>query len=536
MSKNRNKCKRNTTCHYSKQELVVKIISNLDFEYRSVDGSGNNRIHPEWGKEGEKLLRLCPQDYSDGRSEPSGQDRPSSRLISNEIFNQVEDIPNPQKASDMFWLWGQFIDHLLDLTPENDDPVEPFNILVPIGDPYFDPESTGSKTIPLNRSIYDSNTGQDNPRQQLNLITSFIDGSNIYGSNHSRNKYCRKGADGQLLLSQGYMLPYNNGDMNNAGGNGTGMYVAGDVRANENVALTAMHTLWAREHNRWAKLLKDSNPEWTDEKLYQNARAIVEAELQVITYNEFLPLLLGFNIEKYSGYREDTNPGIANEFSTAAYRLGHSLVSSEFKRLNNDGEPIWCGNIALKDAYFCPWKLSNEGGVDPLFKGFSESLSQKLDSKVIDDLRNFLFGNPGEGGLDLVSLNIQRGRDHGLSDYNTARESYGLDKINTFEEITSDETIQIKLEQLYENVDNIDLWVGILVEDPLEEGMVGELCSAIVKDQFERVRDGDRFWYENRFPRDLRRLLRKTTLREVIYKNTGVRHLHKYVMVKKCRH
>ena len=80
---------------------------------------------------------------------------------------------------------------------------------------------------------------------------------------------------------------------------GAPFFVAGDVRANEHVAPTIMHTIWLREHNRIVRELAEINPCWDDERLYQEGRKIVEAIMQVITYKEFLPVLLGnrrFNI------------------------------------------------------------------------------------------------------------------------------------------------------------------------------------------------------------------------------------------------
>ena len=114
------------------------------------------------------------------------------------------------------------------------------------------------------------------------------------------------------------------------------------------------------------------------------------------------------------------------------------------------------------------------------------------------------------------------------------RQSYGLKRVVSFDQITSNNTTVQKLKMLYKNVDDIDLWVGILVEDPVSKGMIGELCTAIIKDQFERVRDGDRFWYEHRFPKKLRRLLRKTKLSDIILRNTGIKNLQENVMLLEC--
>src|SRR5207247_1722010 len=141
--------------------------------------------------------------------------------------------------------------------------------------------------------------------------------------------------------------------------------------------------------------------------------------------------------------------------------------------------------------------------------------AEEVDTKVVDSLRNFLFGPPGAGGLDLASLNIQRGRDHGLADYNTARAAYGLPRVRTFAQITSDPALQKALQQLYGDVNHIDLWVGGLAEDHLPGASMGPTFARIIGDQFARVRDGDRFWFERTFTGRQLEDLEHTTLADV---------------------
>ena len=515
-------------CHRKKLKCLEKYalykLATTNFEYR--DDSPNNKDHPEWGEAGQQLLRKAEPQYADGISQPAGENRKSAREISNVVFSNNEPHPNPAGASAMFTTWGQWLDHDLSLSGEA-DPHESFPIIVPTGDPWFDPDGTGTKTIPLSRSIWDNSTGTgtDNPREQLQQITSFIDGSNVYGSAGKRLNWLRYGKYGLLKTSSGDMLPYNDKSMSNAMGKSPAFYVGGDVRCNENHALIAMHTVWMREHNYWARKLHEFDKCMGDDELFQRARVMVEAELQAITINEFLPLLLGKKgyFQPYSGYDPTANPGIMNEFSTAAYRLGHTLVSPTLLRLDNDGKPIHENNIQIKDAYFNPWIMTTEGGIDPILRGLAVAPAQALDHTVIDDLRNFLFGQPGEGGLDLVSLNIQRGRDHGLADYNTTREAYGLDKISDFDEIISDVDLQTKLADLYDhNVDNIDLYVALQCEDKVDGSQLGPLLTAIVGEQAVRMRAGDRFWYQHRLPKKILRYIEHVKLSDVILRNTDI--------------
>src|SRR5262249_7003122 len=157
-----------------------------------------------------------------------------------------------------------------------------------------------------------------------------------------------------------------------------------------------------------------------------------------ITYQEFLPSFLGDRAPHPEGhYSSEVNPGIAIVFSTAAYRLGHTLLSPVIQRLNEDGTSVPGGPIGLRDAFFSatPPMLASLG-IEPFLRGVAAQASQDLDMKVIDDVRNFLFGKPGMGGLDLTALNVQRGRDLGLPDFNTVRADYGLKRVKSFAEIT----------------------------------------------------------------------------------------------------
>ena len=239
------------------------------------------------------------------------------------------------------WQWGQFIDHDIDLTAEGDG--ESFNIAVPAGDPFFDPTGSGTAEIELTRSGVAEGTGIDSPAQQVNEITSFIDGSMVYGSDAETAASLRSFEGGRLLTSENDLLPLDE----------RGFFLAGDVRANEQHGLTAMHTLWVREHNRIADEIAAGDSSLTDEQIYQEARAIVIAEIQAITFHEYLPTLLGRDaIERYEGYDSSVDPSISNLFATAAFRYGHTSLSGELKRLDDNGEEIEEGSILLRDAFF----------------------------------------------------------------------------------------------------------------------------------------------------------------------------------------
>ena len=284
-----------------------------------------------------------------------------------------------------------------------------------------------------------------------------------------------------------------------------------------------------REHNRLADQIAAANPGWSDEQVYQRARKLVGAEIQSITYHEFLPALLGPSAPGLNSvYDPTTNASVSTEFSTALFRVGHTMLSPQLLRIQNDGTPAPGGPMSLRDAFFLPTNLSSgPHEIEYLLKGLASDQQQEVDMHLVDDVRNFLFGEPLVGGFDLASLNIQRGRDHGLPDYNTVREAFGLPAVHSFADITNDPVVQASLQSLYGSVDKIDVWVGALSEDHLPGSQVGPLIAAGLEDEFRRARDGDRFWYlrdSDLSANDLA-YLNSTTLSDVIRWNTSITNL-----------
>uniref|UniRef100_UPI001868E668 peroxidase family protein n=1 Tax=Luteolibacter marinus TaxID=2776705 RepID=UPI001868E668 len=497
-------------------------VVGIPQEFRSIDGRGNHEADPGLGTPGLPMIRRFPAAYADGAGQPAGSGRPSARAVSNGVSAQQAPVFNARGATDFLWQWGQFIDHDLVETPTLEPP-EPFDIPVPAGDPWFDPDHTGAVTIPLNRSFHEAVGGV---RQQINAITSYIDASNVYGSDETR-AYALRMLDGTGTLKvtpseHGDLLPYNLGGYTNAPDSSPVWFLAGDVRANEQAGLCAMHTLFLREHNHWAREFRDANPDAAEDETYEFARMIVGAEMQHITYQEFLPLLLGSSaLPPYRGFRDDVDPTISNEFATAAYRLGHSLLSPVIRRVGANGVTIDDGDLPLAEAFFNPSIIADHG-IDSLLRGLAVQRCQELDAMLVDDVRNFLFGPPGAGGFDLAALNIQRGRDHGLPSYNEVRRGLGLKPARSFRDITPDRALQRRLASAYRSAQDVDLWVGGLCEPHVPEAMVGPVFHRILLDQFIRVRDGDRYYYEGALIPEVLEVIREQSLATVIRRNTGI--------------
>ena len=498
---------------------VMSKETNKLNSFRSLNGSYNNLTNENWGAANTSQMRMVTPDYADEFGSPRSGDGnlPAPRAVSNVTSAQTDPTICSNLASGWLWQWGQFVDHDLVLT-NTATPRESLNISVPMGDSYFDPFYTGTVVIPLSRSEY--TLDKLGVRQQTNQVTSYIDASQVYGSDTVRAANLRDTSSGMGLLRTSYsndmsevLLPLNLSGLENDGGPSTNLFIAGDIRANEQLGLSATHTLFVREHNRIASELSlrldsgDSNlidrfnlalstgTASRDEFLYQAARMVVGAEIQKITYEEYLPILLGSGgLESYNGYDPEVYPGVSNEFSTAAFRLGHTQLSPTLRRLNGDGSETDEGHISLINAYFNP-EEAKVYGADSLLAGLAHSYSEEIDTLVVDGVRNFLFGPPGAGGLDLASLNIQRGRDHGLPGLNDFRSSVGLSEYLDFFDLTGDHDLAGQFSSVYQSIDDVDLWIGGLAEEHFNDTMVGETFNYILVDQFTRTRDGDRYFY-----------------------------------------
>ena len=294
----------------------------------------------------------------------------------------------------------------------------------------------------------------------------------------------------------GSSLPIDTADLVECFG-GEDCFLAGDVRVNEQLGLITMHTIWMREHNRIVNQLATLNPRWDSEMVFQIARQIVGAELQKITFKDYLPLLLGvgFQLIPDFSYNAGTNPGIPNAFATAAFRFGHSQINPVFERLDKNFEPLSIGALNLVDSFFQPNQYAASGGTDPLLRGLLSRQARRTDEFVNDVLTNHLFQTNSSRGMDLASLNIQRGRDHGLPPYLTWKR-WAERQCGPSTDFDSELTM-IRLLQTYGTLETVDLWVGGLAEEPQSGGALGATFACIFAKTFAAVRNGDRFYYEN---------------------------------------
>lgn len=308
-----------------------------------------------------------------------------------------------------------------------------------------------------------------------------------------------------MLVSYGNLMPFNSFGLSNAPAATADFYVAGDHRANEHPVLTAIHVIFLREHNRLARELEAAFPTWDDEKLYQNARKINGAQFQKIAFDEFYPAMTGKKLPFFRRHRPAVNPTVSAIFSTAAFRVGHTLVGNEIHRVGLNGASM--SHLNMMETFFRVENIKRDG-IEPYLIGAARHTAQEIDSKIHNNLRDFLFtGVVEEGGFDLAALNIQRGRDHGLPSFNGVRLQYGLRPYTSFSQITRDFNVQSALASVYRTVDSVDPWIGMICEDHVRGGSMGRTMLNVWRDEFKRLRDGDRFYYEIRgiFSREIQR-------------------------------
>ena len=493
---------------------AILTMSIAAQEYRSVDGSGNNQTVSQLGSAGDFLRRLTPPSYIDGMGavDPT---LPNARTVSNVVGTQTSSIPDSRNLSEWAWVWGQFLDHDMDHTPNASAAVNgTLPIPIPADDPVFGSMPAGSQ-INMTRNNYVYGTGTNfTPRVHANMISSFLDGGMIYGGRAgegaSRSQWLRDtAAPGKLKVSDGGiygdLLPkYEAGAPAMANvmtpGMGANAYVAGDIRANENNSLLALHTVFVREHNRIVDAISAANPLMSSDELYQAAKKVVSAEIQAITANEYLPAM-GVNLSTYDGYKADVDPGIFTEFSNAAFRV-HTQINDVQLRLDAAGNVIAQGNSPLANAFFNPSKIL-EGGLDPIVRGLTTQTQEANDIFMVESLRSQLFqifvGGTGlvDNAADLFAIDLQRGRDVGLGSFNDVRAALGLDPALTFSDVTANAELAAALESVYGDIGSLELFVGLFAEDLAPGSSMGETLVELWALQFENVRDGDRFWYEN---------------------------------------
>ncbi|XP_073969944.1 dual oxidase isoform X3 [Rhodnius prolixus] len=501
---------------FCKQALTYNQRTHSYTEVQRYDGWFNNLAHPHWGSVESQMTRKTPAAYKDGVYMMSGEDRPSARRISQLFMKGSDGLPSIRNRTALLAFFGQVVSSEVVMASESGCPIEVHQIPIDKCDEMYDPECKGGKSIPFHRARYDPSTGQspNSPREQVNRVTSWIDGSFVYSTSEAWTSTMRSYANGSLLTDTTGKLPVKN-TMRAPLFNQPvphalrtlspeRLFLLGDPRSNQNPALLSFSILWFRWHNKLAERVHKAHPDWPDEEIFHRARRLLIAHLQNIIAYEYLPAFTGIELPEYTGYKLDVHPGVSHVFQSAAFRFGHTLIPPGIYRRDNkcNFRKTPMGNPALRlcSHWWDSSDVLSESSLEEVLLGMASQLAEKEDTTLCSDVRDRLFGPNEFSRRDLGALNIMRGRDNGLPDYNTVRSFFRLSKHKKWSDINpdlfnSDPTLEGKLSTAYGgSIDNIDLYIGGMLES--KDGP-GELFAAIILDQFTRLRDSDRFWFEN---------------------------------------
>ena len=476
-------------------------------ETQNNDGSGNNLANSDWGAVNSQINRLTPQSFNDSISEMAHPDYQNPRIISNIVCNESLAIPNSLGLSNMNVLWSEFINNDMQLTSHQDSSheggMEEAHITIPIDDEIMNPGGVEDSRIKYLRTEFISDTGSEegNPREYPNEVSSWLDGSSIYSSSVELQDYLRMGEGGRLKVTDidGWdMVPGRVTEYveSSTGDNPNLQFFVGDSRNLEHIGLTSLQVLFIREHNRLADGLSERHSDWSDEQLFQRAKKLVQAEIQAITFNEYLPSI-GIDLSDYSGYNSSVNPQLSNEYILLAAFATGSQMADGWLQFDEGLNESTSGHLDLRDGFWTTSSLIDAGGIDTTIRGAAYDNQREMDLAVNPSLRNLMSGAMWGGWMDDCAMDIQRGRDRGLTDYNSLREGLGLERVTNWGDISSNVDSQQKLAEAYPDVDSIDAYIGVMAEDRLESSIYGQTQQMLVLDQFKRIRDADRFWYEN---------------------------------------
>ncbi|KAL3855351.1 hypothetical protein ACJMK2_014567 [Sinanodonta woodiana] len=512
-------------------------VCDAESPYRTPDGSCNNLENPTWGKRFQPQRRILPATYENGFDSPLTRSRytnrtlPNPRTISNSVHRQEGDAPiMSNRLSLNVFQTGQYLNHDFISTPlETDDEgkldcckernrKECFPVLIPKGDPHF-PDGTCFNFI---RSAGSTANCRPGIKEQQNQVTSYIDLSQVYGSSMQQEERLRH----LMMDADGKMLPSPRKNTCQITNTQEHCFLAGDARVHENPSLASYHVLFAHLHNNLATNLEKVHANWTKERIFQEAKKINVAMYQHVVYNEFLPSFMSeralkrYNLKSnklgYSTYDSALDATTANELGIA-FRFGHSLIPSD-QVLVVPNKPVEVFSLVPNFDNPHLLFLHNKSAAEYLLKWLFLFSGPEMDREIVPEVRDRLFETPNGQSLDLVVLNIQRGRDHGLQPYGEYRKWCGLSPLTErFDSLVDHDEKSIKrLRMVYNDPRDIDLFPGLVSEKQESGSSIGKTLNCIIGSQFQRFKQGDRYWYENPppagFTPDQLNEIRKSTL------------------------
>lgn len=481
-------------------------------KYRPIDGKLKNRCE-NLGQSFKAYDRFRPAHYNDCiwsfRRAVSGDELPLPRTIINGVLRPLQRPVLKQVPNLLAAMFGQYIAH--DVGSKKDSvgtiacctadrsaalPVEQQDkscmpIIIPKNDPDFGVKfpSFGCMSIGIVRSANSTAGNFNTPADQLNQVTGFLDNSPLYGSKEEDMRSLREFKGGRMITNSDNILPERDG-----------VYFLGDNRLNQTPQLAIIHSIYLREHNRIAGILGKLNHNWSDTKLFEETRRIVIAQYQHIIFNEWLPRFLspeimdlirsplGLNYHETSTY---------NEFNHAVFRMFHTALPNEIQFIAQDE------TVRTEPFSQQLFNRLTKTNYEETARGM---LFQPMNTGGFGHMFHGLFAPAGTPGGDLISIDLNRGRDHGLPPYVEILQYFfnpiGWLKgsVNDFDDLKLfiNAENRNRLKQNYESVLDIDLFVGALVETPLENTLLGATAQVMFARQFSRFKLSDPYFYTNK--------------------------------------
>jgi len=326
-----------------------------------------------------------------------------------------------------------------------------------------------------------------------NTETPLWDGSQLYGSTPERTRLLRAFAGGRLVIGDDGLLPVEEG---------RGVDLTG-VNGNWWTGLSLMHALFAQEHNAIAAMLAEGHPAWDDERLFTTARRITAAVMAKIHTVEWTPALvphrtvgvamranwhglLGARVSRalrgrsradwligIPGSRFDDHgvPYSLTEEFVAVYRM-HPLIPDEFRMVGADGTPdgtLTMAELSGTAARALVEARPRAGLIATFGVGHPGALAlhNYPDAmRALDRTRADARGT--ERTVDLAAIDIVRDRERGVPRYNDFRRMLRLPPAPSIAALAPTAEDAAVMEELYGDVEDVDLMVGLYAERPPE--------------------------------------------------------------------
>lgn len=537
----------NVTSNFAHQGAtgVSGARTTCDGSFPTLDGSCNASM--DRGRSMQAYKRLVSADYCNGQDSPrcgsAGQALPNERVISLAMKANTTPVLSDE-VSYTFTAWGQFMSHDMVQTPNlseiSESPLPPCDCMgtnpdcketTLVGDPVFNLNDLPCIALIRSAPQLGMSAAGTPVREQINTLSSYIDATTVYGFTTKHLNLLLAG-DGMHLRMQSHngnhLLPgvemFTDPEIHEKfladvllNDDGHDSFVGGDTRVQENPILASLHTLFARFHNNAVNAIRKVNPGWDAARVMEEARFFVISVIKEIHYKEHLPHLVGTagmaiangmsrgKKNKGKKTRNDDghvppaqdDPSIRNEFGAAAYRFGHTMIPDVMSAFNTNNTPA--RSINLADNFFDPDLIFREG-TGACLRGMANMEPTKVGGNSADTIINRLFKPKGMAhGLDLIAINLARGREHGLGTYHALRDWCMAHEDYAALYGGSAPTMQAgwdTIRMVYDSDVDIDLYVGLIMEMPIAGGQLGPTNSCIILDQKLALRDGDMFHHE----------------------------------------